>query len=98
MCRLTYKTFSFAAEMDDGDVTDEEDYEYDNGVHGRNNSHGYQRLSDWSIGNHIRSSSSVYEPPLHYYNSACDLQHTSKVQAKESVSSHLLCLFIYQVR
>lgn len=79
----TYKTFSFVAQMDYGDeldVTgdDDDDYEY-----GRNNSRGYQSLSDWST----RSR-------LHYYNSTCDLPHMApvKVQAKESVSSPLFCL------
>ncbi|XP_070785974.1 tetratricopeptide repeat protein 31-like isoform X2 [Enoplosus armatus] len=76
---------------DELDVTGEEDYEYDTWVRGHNNSHGYRRLSDWSSdrgfsGNHTRSSSSGYQPRLHYYASACDLPRppSVKVQAKES--------------
>ncbi|XP_044041057.1 uncharacterized protein LOC122870731 isoform X2 [Siniperca chuatsi] len=76
---------------DELDVTGEDDYEYDNWVHGHNNSHGYPRLPDRRSdrglsGNRTRSSSSGYQPPQHYYTSACDLPHlpSVKVQGKES--------------
>ncbi|KAI3375779.1 hypothetical protein L3Q82_004072 [Scortum barcoo] len=75
---------------DDLDVTDEDDYEYDNWERGRNNSHGYPRLPDWvtdevARGNRTRSSSSDYQS-LHYHTSFSDLPHppSVKVQPKES--------------
>ncbi|XP_045920221.1 tetratricopeptide repeat protein 31-like isoform X2 [Micropterus dolomieu] len=77
---------------DELDVTDEDDYKYDNWVHGHSNSHGYPRLSDRSSdrglsGNHTRASRSGYQPPLHYYTSACDLSRPlSELKVKEKES------------
>ncbi|XP_023287004.1 tetratricopeptide repeat protein 31-like [Seriola lalandi dorsalis] len=74
----------------DDDDTGEDDYESQNWPHGYNNLHRYPRFSDISSdrgfrGNHTRSSSSNYQPPLHYYTSADDPRPPSvKVQAKES--------------
>lgn len=80
---------------DDLDVSDDDDYEIDNWVHSHNHFRGYPRLPDKNdrglSGNHTRSSSSVCQPPLHYYTSSCERHHlpSVKVQAKESVSSLL---------
>lgn len=75
---------------DELDDTGEDDYESDNWPHGYSNFHGYPRLSDMSNdrglrGNHTRSSSSIYQPPPHYYTPA-DLLHppSVKVQPKEN--------------
>lgn len=84
-------------ELDD---TDEDNYDIDSWVHGYNHFRGYPRFADLSddrelSGDHTRSSSSVYQSPLHYWTPTDFLRQSSiKVQAKESVSSPLfsLCL------
>lgn len=82
---------------DELDDAGEGDYEYDRWVHGHNNSSGYRRHTDTCdtelSGNRTRSSSSVYQLPVHYYRA--DFDHSCppfiKAQAKESVSSLLFC-------
>lgn len=94
---LSLILFSLGMDYDDElDDTGEDDYEGDSWPHGYSNFHGYPRLSDLSSdrgfrGNHTRASSSIYQPPLHYFTSA-DLPHppSVKVQPKENVSSLLL--------
>ncbi|KAF1380578.1 hypothetical protein PFLUV_G00165330 [Perca fluviatilis] len=75
---------------DERDVADEDDYGIENWAHDHNNFQGFPMLSDWISErlNHTRSSSSVYQPPLHYYTSTCDIPRPSsvEVQAKESDS------------
>ncbi|XP_026208900.1 hsp70-Hsp90 organizing protein 2-like isoform X2 [Anabas testudineus] len=74
-------------ELDD---TDEDNYDIDSWVHGYNHFRGYPRFADLSddrelSGDHTRSSSSVYQSPLHYWTPTDFLRQSSiKVQAKES--------------
>lgn len=82
------------SELDD---PDEIDYTYDRWVHGHNSTgygRHYDRSSDRELhGNRTRSSSSVYQLPLHYYSAGFGHPYPPfiKGQAKESVSSLLLC-------
>lgn len=83
--------------MNYSDDLDEVDYNYDRWVHGHSST-GYGRHSDRSSdrelhGNRTRSSSSVYQLPLHYYSAGFGRPCPPfiKVQAKESVSSLLFC-------
>ncbi|XP_070711031.1 tetratricopeptide repeat protein 31 [Pempheris klunzingeri] len=73
------------AYRDELDLTSEDDYEYDDACY---HSHGHPGLSDWVSGRvlsggHARPSSSVYQPPLQYHNSACDLPQKSDTERKE---------------
>lgn len=94
--------FSFLANMDysgELNITGKDDYGADGWAHGRNNFHGYSRLSDRSSdrglgGSRSRQSASVYQLPLHYYASSREvpLPPSVKAPAKESVSSHVFYL------
>ncbi|XP_049923121.1 tetratricopeptide repeat protein 31-like [Epinephelus moara] len=75
------------------DITGKDDYGADGWAHGRNNFHGYSRLSDRSSdrglgGSRSRQSASVYQLPLHYYASSREvpLPPSVKAPAKESDS------------
>lgn len=84
---------------DELDDTGEEEYQFDPWAHGQNSSHQYSRLSDRTTGNHTRLSGSVYPLPTHYYAAARDvpLPSSAKVQPKESVSSFLFCVTLFQL-
>ncbi|KAL7375710.1 hypothetical protein ABVT39_022323 [Epinephelus coioides] len=75
------------------DITGKDDYGADGWAHGRNNFHGYSRLSDRSSdrglgGSRSRLPASVYQLPLHYYASSREvpLPPPVKAPAKESDS------------
>ncbi len=98
--KLSFSSLFFKANMgytDELDVSSEDDYEFDQWVHGPSNSRRYPRPSDRNndrglSGNYTGSPSSADRLPLTYYTAASDrLPPLSvKVQAKESVSSLLL--------
>ncbi|XP_032366866.1 tetratricopeptide repeat protein 31 isoform X1 [Etheostoma spectabile] len=71
---------------DERDVTD--DYGIENWAHEHNHCQGFPMLPGWISERltHTRSSRSVYQPPLCYYTSTCDIPRPSSVEvhARES--------------